>query len=547
MRWTRRLLVVGGCAAAVAGAWMLLRPRVPGWWASHKLTRVPNEIAAHDLERARGDLLEVLDLAPGDVQARTMLADLELGANRLDHAFLHYQALTELQPGSARAWLGLARVRIAADQPEEAEAALTRALEAGLAGEPDIRLRAQLRYRFGRYHGALLDAERAVRLDPRDAQAWLVAVRSAARLDGASAVVDRAVASGIDRRLLEEPDASKPLPRRGGADRAESWPGELGEMIRNVLGRMRAKDWTAADALAAQAGRTWPATLMGPWLAGLVLYQRGDLAPAERSFREALRRSPRSHRVVTNLIPIWSREGGALHAGDELSGLVASDPGFVYPLQIAARAYLEGDQPARAEAALRRELEILPDSPTPFHDLARFDLEIDRGSEAIAVCERGLARFPHDAELNVDAARAAALLGDRARAIEGYEAALAERPDDQVAAAEVAALLVEDRGQRDRALALVRWLERDAPIDPDVLGAMGIVLLESDPVRARRYLEPASAAAPADARLHYQLALALRRTGDVAHAIEQLGFALKSGKPFRGEAEARRLLRELAP
>src|SRR5207244_3505123 len=82
-----------------------------------------------------------------------------------------------------------------------------------------------------------------------------------------------------------------------------------------------------------------------------------------------------------------------------------------------------------------------------------FDLEIDRASEAIVVCERGLARFPRDSELHLDAARAGVLLGDRARATEGYEAALRERPDDQVAAAELAALLVEDHGQRDRALA----------------------------------------------------------------------------------------------
>jgi len=552
IRW-REVVVVAVLAAAGAAAFFLFRPRLAGLRASRKLAEARQEIAAGARDRARSALIEALDLAPGDAEARGMLAQLELDEAHLDQAFLHFQALSELQPGDARGWLGLSRVRIAAGQPEEAEAALGRALEAGLGDEAAIRQRAQLRYRIGRFHGALIDAERAVRLDPRDGEAWLVAARSALRSSGnekAQAIVERAAALGVDRKLFQPlEDGAAPVPRRGALDRAEGWPGPLGDLIREVLAKIRGKDWAGAKALASKAGLTWPATLMGPWLDGLVEYQRGEFAAAQKSLREALRRSPRSHRVVTNLIPLWSRQGGALHVGDELLALAAGDPGFVYPLQIAARAYLEGDQPARAEAALRQELAILPESPVPFRDLAAFDLAIDRESEAIVVCERGLARFPHDGELHLDAARAAVLLGDRARAIESYQAALRERLDDQAAAAELAALLVEDRGQRGRALALVHDLEADAPIDPGVLGAMGAVFLDGadDAVRARQLLEPASAAAPGDVRFHYQLALAFNRLGDAPRAVSELQRALAPGRPFRGEAEARRLLRQLSP
>jgi len=257
-------------------------------------------------------------------------------------------------------------------------AALTRAIDTGLAGGAAFQERAQLRRRFGRFHGALVDEERAA-------------------------------AAGVDRKVLAPVAVgAAPLPRRGAADRADAWPGQLGELMRDFL---TAKDVGRAKELAAKARLLWPATLMGPWLDGLVEYQRGDLQAAEKSFREALRSSPRSHRAVTNLIPLWQKQGGALRAGDELSALVDADPGFAYPLQIAARAYLEADQPARATAALRRELEILPGSPVPFRDLAAFELELDSASEAIVVCERGLARFPRDGELHLDAARAAVLLG----------------------------------------------------------------------------------------------------------------------------------------
>ena len=545
----KTVVVVAAAVAAIAAAFFLFRPRLARLRESQMVVDVRQELAAGSRDRARAGLIEALDLVPGDAEARRMLAQLELDEKRLEPAFLHFQALSELQPGNTQAWLGLSRVRIAADQAEEAEAALSRAIDAGLEDEAAIKQRAQLRYRFGRYHGALIDAERAIRLDPRDAEAWLIAARSALHESGKDeAIVERAVAAGVDRKVFAQlPDEAAPIPRRGAPDRAEGWPGQLGELIRDLLAKIRGKDWGAAKVLALRAGQTWPATLMGPWLEGLVEYQRGEFAAAEKSFREALRRSPRSHRVVTNLIPIWSRQGGALRVGDELSKLAADDPGFVYPLRIAARAYLEGDQPARAEAALRQEFAILADSPVPFRDLAAFDLEIDRASEAIVVCERGLARFPRDSELHLDAARAGVLLGDRARATEGYEAALRERPDDQVAAAELAALLVEDHGQRDRALALVHTLERDAPIEPEVLGAMGVVFLEgaNDAARARQFLEPASAAAPADARLHYELAVAFNRMGSASRAVDELRRALAPGRPFRGEAEARRLMRQL--
>jgi predicted Zn-dependent protease len=245
--------------------------------------------------------------------------------------------------------------------------------------------------------------------------------------------------------------------------------------MRGVVAKLGAHDKAAAHALAASARQEYPATMLGPWLEGLVDYSSGDAAAAEKHFREALRGSPRSHRLLTNLIPIWMKQGGALHAADELAAVVKLDPGFEYPLGLEARLSLEGDQPARAEAAMRQGFTAQPASAIPFRELATFYLELDRASDALGVCEQGLARFPQDVDLRLQQARGSVLLGDRQWAVEAYRAALAARPDDQQGVAELAALLAEQPGGLPRALELVKWLETDAPIDPAVLGAMGRV------------------------------------------------------------------------
>ena len=101
-RW-RALLVVAALAAGGAAAFFLLRPRLARLRASRKLDQARQDLASGSRDRARVALIEALDLAPGDLEARQTLAQLELDEKRLDPAFLHFQALSELQPGNAQA------------------------------------------------------------------------------------------------------------------------------------------------------------------------------------------------------------------------------------------------------------------------------------------------------------------------------------------------------------------------------------------------------------------------------------------------------------
>jgi cellulose synthase operon protein C len=566
-RW-RAVLAAAIALGAVALAFGLYATRgaFDDLRAARHFQRAEELIGHEQHEPARAELRRALNLQPMYRKARRRLAEVELRLSRLEHAFLEFHAYAEIFPEDADAWLGLAQVLLAAGQPEYAEAAAGAAVEIVPDRSPVRRLRAELRLRLGRYHGARVDAQAVVDLDPKDAAAWGLLARATAKLEGADAGVrvaerglaaageDAALSAALAELRAVEPRLDERLaPARnvgGAADRVENWPGALAPLMRDFAARRQKRDWEGARALARSARQTYPGTMLGPWLEGVVELSQIRLDRAEAHLMEALAAVPRSHRVITSLGTVWASQRGPAYAGERLVALAERDRGFVYPLPFAALAFVEARDPARAEAAIRRGRELLPDSPVPYRQLADFYLMLDRAGEAAAVCDEGLGRFPHDVELKVHRARGSHLVGDGEGAIRAYEEVLAARPDHDVAASQLGRLLVasrKDEASRERALRLLRQLEHNAPADPAVLGAIGWMYLEAagDSARAREFLEAAARGAPEDPTVRFHLAVAYARTGDAELARRQLRAALSSAQPFAEEPDARRLLREI--
>lgn len=529
-RWSIAIAIFAAIIAAGAAGWRFGRVPAARLIAQRHLSRAERMLATGDDPRAASELVLALEAAPLQPPAQRLLGELHLRGHQLEQAFLELQSYADAFPDDAEGWSDLAGVRMQAAQPEQAEAAITNAVE--LAPErTDLRLRrSALRLQIGRYHGAVLDAQAVLRQDTGSAEAQAVLARAEAHLDAAKC----------------GPASVPPS-----AAEAAAWPNRLGELVRDFLAATHRKDWSEAGILVSRARSDYPHTMLGPWLDGVSSQNFGDLEHAERSLLEALLVSPRSHRPITSLAALWARQQGPAHAADQLLAMVDDDPGFAYPLQIAAAAYLEEAQPAKAEATVRRMFQVLPASPVPFREVARFLLRLDRPSDAMVTATQGLARFQADSELLHAQARGYFMLGAREAALSWWEAALAARPDDQVAAAQLARLLIsarrDDPPSRQRALALVRDLECDAPTDPDVLGAMGLVLLQAadDAPGARLWLEAAKDRAPDSPQLRYQLALAYARAADAASARRELQEALKFAGTFDEEPDARRLLHDL--
>jgi len=549
------------CASAVGFSLYLARGPLHAFVARRELGHARQLLESNHPDQALSTTEDALRWYPGLAEARRLRGELEFKRGRLEQAFLEFQSLSELEPQNPDGWLGLAQVRNGANQPADAESAMDRVLELAPQRPGARTLRSEIRYRLGRYQGASLDAEAAIKADPKDARAWTVFIRAAAQTKGVAAALEAAekalAATGhapeVERELSSLAAATPAAPvgpqlRENTGDHAENWPGALGALMRDLVLKMHEQNWAAAEQLAASARVMYPQTLMGPWLDGVIELGRGHLAVAEQHLWKALTDSPRSHRVVTNLVAVWWKQRGARYAGDQLVAMHKRDAGFEYSLATAARAYLEADQPALAQSTARLGLAAAPTSVVPYRDVAGLSLELDQGGEAMGVCEEGLKSFPDDVQLLLLKAKASLLLGDTEAAIRNYEGVLSKYPDQQSAAGALASQLVarNDEPSRKRALDIVHGLELDGPLAPDVLGAMGRVYLEvaKDFPQARRYLETALQGAPGDATLRYYFALALVPESPTL-AVGELRTALDSRRTFPEEVEARRLLDEL--
>jgi tetratricopeptide (TPR) repeat protein len=546
--------------------------------AAMSLKRARAHLAARELDEARRGYRAALRLRPADAAARLELATVELETGNWELAFLEYQSLTELHPADPDGWVGLAAILIKGGLLVAPEAALDQAI--ALAPErADARvLRADIRSRLGRYHGAHLDAQAAVEHAPRDAVAWALLVRTATRSQGSEAGIEAAgrgiAALGQDPALVRlrdwlssergsdlatiarelGPPPVAAVQARAEAQRSsdklaaqaqEHWPGRLAQIRQALEVQLRQQDWTAAGRTVESAKSTWPETAFASFLAGIVELAQGDAQEAEKQLSESLAAAPRSPVVATALAKAWSRENGAGFAGERLMRLGERDPGFAFARLMAARAYMDGRDPVRAEAALRRGLQLEPDSTAAYRQLADHYLELDRGQDALGICQQGLERFPQDVELQMSLARVSVELGRAGEAIRIYQDILSRRPDLDLVEYKLGALLADEGAGAQGLPGIVRHLRSDLPSDPlllDSLGWMRYRAGEGD--RGRDLLQAAVKAAPDEPGPHLHLAAVYAREKKADLARSELKAAVDSKRPFAGRLEAMRQLRE---
>ncbi len=519
---TRIWVVLGaalGIAVVAVGTASILRSRfVADRRAASLVRRAEAHLAAHELAEARRDLRAALRLQPDAAGPRHQLAVTELSLGDWDLAFLEFQSLTETHPEDPRGSIGLADLMLRTGLLVPPEAALDSAVAADPKRADARRLRADVRLRLGRYHGALVDAEAAVSGAPREPASWALLVRSAARSRGVAAgieaarrgiaavgpdpvlvrplawllaeqghvgdavamlrealrvhgdpaerltlarielrandaqaarkdldellaqrpadeealalrsVIDAAggrvettlalLAEAVQRfprsRLLHELQASMnaarsdraavgalvaetvgrelgPPPAPSARVRAEArmaatdpaalarehWPGRLAQTRQALEVQLRQQRWDEAQRVVDSARKAYPDTAFAAFLGGILELARGNPAPAENQLSESLSLAPRSPVVLAALAKTWSRQKGAGFAGDQAMRVAERDPPFAFARYLAARAYMDGHDPSRAEAALRGGLQGPAASAASFRHLASFDLELE--------------------------------------------------------------------------------------------------------------------------------------------------------------------------
>lgn len=286
-------------------------------------------------------------------------------------------------------------------------------------------------------------------------------------------------------------------------------------------------------------------------------HQSGQLAEAERRYREILAREPR-HADSLHLLGVLAFQRGQHASAVELIGqaiAVKSDVPFYHNNRGLALNAL--GRTAEAAAHYERALALKPDYVEALSNLGQLRLIEGRLDETIGLCKRALAHNPNYAEAQLTLGNAFREQNKLDDSIAAYERALALRPDFVEACSNLGNALLET-GQLEKAAA---QLERATALRPDYAEAhnsLGIVLdkqgehdkavvsfkralaVKSDDPEVLNNLGAAlqNLSAFDEAIAQYERALALRP--DYAEARKNLGGALHA----RAGELSGRLLRE---
>jgi tetratricopeptide (TPR) repeat protein len=419
---------------------------------------------AGNLEKARVEFLNALQISPNDAEARYRngLVQERLGNPREAGGF--FQGAVAVNPDHAGARTELARMYLVAGLPEKT----LEVLKPGLEKHPDdalmLALRAAGRVRLQDAEGATTDAEKAYALNPRDESVIAVLAgiySSQGGFDKARGVLEQGVKDHPASADLQATLADFYMTTRDTA-KAEATLRGLVTLKPDVAAhRIRLAQFLSAD---------------------------GQDGAAEVVLRDALAALPRDRSLQGALVSFLVAKKGREAAEAELVKMAArgGDAAAQFAL---AQLYAEGGDPTKAATVLR--------------DVIRAEGTRPAGLEArtrLALLENSR--------------------GDRSAAAKLVAEVLAHSPRDAAALELRAGLELADDDPKD-AIVDLRAVLRDQPSSAAVLTALARAHVQSgEPALAEESLRQAMDANPKNADVRYDLATFLIQQGRPVQAKE---------------------------
>jgi tetratricopeptide (TPR) repeat protein len=497
-------------------------------------------LSGGNLDKARVEFRNALQALPNDAEARYLNGIVQERLGNAREAAKYFQAAVDVRPDYPAARAELARIYTVAGVPDKA----LETLGPGLEKHPDdamlLTMRAAARAQLKDRDGALADAEKAYRIDPKnqDADAVLAGLyTSIPELDKALAVLTQGVKDhpdGVDLRVA--------LAQLYGA--------------RNDAANEEA---TLREVIKLKPGERVHRLRLAQFLA-----LKGDDAAAESALREGVSVIPKDRDLQNALVRFLFVKRGAAAAEAELNKMIAASPDDHFASFTLAQLYAENGEPGKAEAIYQRIIakegtrapaldarnrlaaaaaargdtasakklvaEILDASP---HDadalVLRGNMELASGDPKDAIVDlRAVLRDQPSAPgiLRV-LARAHLRNGEPALAEETLRRAMDANPGDVGVRLDLASFLAQD-GKPEQAEAIVQALAKDRPADSDIQEALFRVSVgANDFATARAAADAILAANPKSAVGQYFLGLIAEHAGKVEEALADYQKALE--------------------
>jgi tetratricopeptide (TPR) repeat protein len=443
-----------------------------------------------DIAGAQKLLAEVLAKNPRDNDALLLRANLALSQSDPKSAIVDLRAVLRDQPNATGVMRALARAHLANGEPALAEETMRRAVDS----------------------------------NPHDA---------GARLDLAQLLTQ-----------LGKPEQAKPVID----ELVKQHPDDLTALEAQFKIAAITKDLAAAKSAADAIVALRPQLALGYFYQGAAAESDKRPQDAVALYQKALEVQPEAAEPLEALARVLVNQKRAPEALKRLDETIARFPKLPLAANIKGETLLSLQRPAEAEQAFRTAIERSPNWWTPYHRLSFAQSLEGNSAAAIATLQAGISNVEDPAPLKLELANLYERTGKPEEAIRLYEAALAKDPHSDIAANNLAMLLItyrKDQASLDRAKELSARFATSS--NTAYLDTYGWVLYKrGESAAAVAALQSVLAKTPDSPVFLYHLGMAQASAGQSDAARDSLSRSLKSGTVFAGMDEAKATLDKLA-
>jgi tetratricopeptide (TPR) repeat protein len=445
-------------------------------------------LRSRDFAGASKLLAEVLEENPQDNDALAMRAEIALDRGDAAAAITDLRAVLRDRPDSIPAQRALARAYLQNKDAALAEQTLRAALERA-PGDPQLRVdQAQLLLQSGKTEQAQQALEQVVAQSPTNMAA---------------------------QELLFRVQASR-------------------------------KDLVGARKTAQLVKSARPELAVGDYFVGLVDRAENKPDEARESFERALRLQPAAAEPLTALVELLVSEKRTDVALARLDTVVAAQPKNAVPANLRGELLVSLNRIPEAAASFRLAIAVAPGWWVPYRGQALAHLLVKETSQAIQVYQEGIKATAAPA-LETDLATLYERLGRPDDAIRVYEEFARRSPDSEIAANNLAMLLVNYRKDpqsiaRARELS-ARFEKSQVPAYVNTVGWVQYKL--GNFAAAIPLLQRAADQAPEAPQMKYMLGMAQYKAGKRDDALRNLEASVQAGRNFTGIDDARAAIAEL--
>jgi len=308
---------------------------------------------------------------------------------------------------------------------------------------------------------------------------------------------------------------------------------------------MAKKDVKAAQGILEKIKATYPDIPTSYYQLGKFYVSQRKYDAALREFEQASTKFKGSYQLMAAIINVYLTEKKPEKAIARLNDEIAKEPSsrlFVH--ELLAEVYITQKNYKEAEQALRKAIEANPKWNIPYQNLANVYVVRGNFSSADQVYQEGLKAIPDDTQLLLSMAGTYERNKNYDKAIAAYERVLSKQPANDIAANNLASLLLDHATDTDslkRAQELVgRFVTSPQPAFQDTLGWMYYRSGQLD--KAIDVMEKVVKQAPEIGIFRYHLGMAYYKKGDTQSAKQWLAKALDKKIEFPGSDEAKTTL-----